>query len=471
MTTVAADIVQVPHVLKGETVLGADVEHQSGSLRFATPKLDLDQLVWSRLTPGPAFDVPTAEIVDLLQATSDALRDDAGGYLSEALERLVPTSSLGRPMLERMYADMWRKFQRPEVEFQLDNELGGAQVLDGWRPVRDPNGRTAAIRAFPPRLVHVLAGNAPGVGPQQVVRGALTKGVHLLKLPSNDLFTTPAVLRAMAQVAPGHPVVRSFSVAYWRGGDDSVESVLFRPQFFDKVVAWGGEATIRGVLKYIGPGFELVSFDPKTSISLVGREAFETEDALAEAVDAAATDATFLNQEACVASRFLFVEGTTGDVDRFCEALLPQLSKERPFAAASGSPVPGEIREEIDVLKDMAPFYRVWGSYDGTGTVIRSDDPVEFHPIARVVNVVPVTSLSDAVRFADVATQTVGVYPASRKVDVRDALASAGVQRVVVLGHAGAASNGLAHDGFIPLHRFMRWVNDEDPPVSAEPAS
>jgi hypothetical protein len=104
----------------------------------------------------------------------------------------------------------------------------------------------------------------------------------------------------------------------------------------------------------------------------------------------------------------------------------------------------------------------VWGKFDGRGIVIRSQEPVEFYPDGKVVNVVPVKSLLDAVRFANVATQTVGVYPATRKKEVRDALASAGVQRVVTLGKAIGPPAGLAHDGFYPLHRFVRWVNDED---------
>ena len=73
-----------------------------------------------------------------------------------------------------------------------------------------------------------------------------------------------------------------------------------------------------------------------------------------------------------------------------------------------------------------------------------------------------ILTLRDAVRYANVATQTVGVYPAARKVEVRDALASAGVQRVVTLGKAVGPGPGLPHDGFYPLHRFVRWVNDED---------
>jgi hypothetical protein len=55
----------------------------------------------------------------------------------------------------------------------------------------------------------------------------------------------------------------------------------------------------------------------------------------------------------------------------------------------------------------------------------------------------------------------VGVYPPTRKHEVRDALASAGAQRVVSLGGALGPDAGLAHDGFYPLHRFVRWVNDE----------
>ena len=71
-------------------------------------------------------------------------------------------------------------------------------MLDGWREVQgSPSGRTHRVRAFPPRLLHVIAGNAPGVAALTVLRGALTKGVHLIKLPSNDLFTATAILRAL----------------------------------------------------------------------------------------------------------------------------------------------------------------------------------------------------------------------------------------------------------------------------------
>lgn len=457
-----ADPVPTWAVVQGRPRFGADEElGVVEGVRLAKPAVALDEIVSVRKVPGPAFDVPLAEIIEVLAATGQALRRDDGGHLGEALAQLRATSTLDASILDNAYADLWRAFDPDRALFQVRNELGAVEFLDGWHPREGHDGRVTAVRAFPPRLVHVMAGNAPGLAASSLVRSALTKGVHLIKLPSNDLFTTPGLLRTMAAVAPDHPVVASFSALYWRGGDEEIESALFRPQFFDKLVAWGGEATIRNAVRYIGPGFELVSFDPKNSISLVGREAFESEESLRAAAEAAAIDATLFNQDACVSARFQFVEGSEVDADRFADALLPELGKARRSASEHATPVPPEMRDEIEALRAMSQFYRVVGRYDGTGMVIRSDEPVDFQPTGKIVNVVPVPSFAAAAEFADVSTQTVGIYPSQRKSEVRDSLAAAGVQRVVDLGSAGQMPPGFPHDGFLPLHRFVRWVNDE----------
>lgn len=455
------DAVPVCHVVRGQAVFGSEVAFGPEHLRFVTPRLDLNTLVWPRSEPGPNFDTPLAEIMEVLEALAGYLARDPDGLMAEALAFSARTSPLPRELLARSYAQLSQVFERRSMEFQIETELGGADVLDGWRSVTGPTGRVHRVRAFPPRLVHIVAGNAPGVSAQTVLRGALTKGVNLLKIPSNDLFTATALLRALAAVAPGHALTRSFSAAYWRGGDPQVEGVLLRPQFFDKLVAWGGAGALRSAKQYIGPGFELVAFDPKTSISLIGHEAFASDEALAEAADRAATDVTVMNQQACVASRFQFVEGDLEQVDRYCALLQQRLGVQRTHASAANGPLPGALQDEVEGLRGMAPFYRIWGRFDGRGLVVRSEEPVDFHPDGRVVNVVPVRALAEAVRHANVATQTVGVYPAARKAALRDALACMGTQRVVELGNAGQVEPGLPHDGFFPLTRFVRWVNDE----------
>jgi len=223
----------------------------------------------------------------------------------------------------------------------------------------------------------------------------------------------------MADIDPNHAMVKSMSAVYWRGGDASVEQVLYRPQYFDKIVAWGGGDAINNVIKYLGPGFQLVSFDPKTSISMVGRQAFASDKALDAAADLASTDVMILNQEACVASRFIYVEGGHDEVDRFCERLHGRIV-ERAAASGDVRPLDMDLREQIETLMMMDDDYRVWGKADGRGCVIRSDEPVEFHPINKTANVVCVPSLDEAMRYINVATQTVGFYPFDRMAQYRD---------------------------------------------------
>ena len=263
---------------------------------------------------------------------------------------------------------------------------------------------------------------------------------------------------------PGHPVTRSFSAAYWRGGDERVEGMLFRPQFFDKLVAWGGERTIRSAQKYVGPGFELVAFDPKTSISLIGREAFESDAALADVAERAAADATLMNQQACASSRFQFVEGSdrrrSTATARCCSE---RLGVERPTASVGRSPaarrscarrstacaawsrlLPGlgrlrghgrgdPLRRAGGLPPRRPDRQRRPGRRPGRGGRLaptwRPRPSVSTRPRARP---------SCATRWRPPACSAWST--SARPV---------------------ACETGLPHDGFYPLQRFVRWVNDE----------
>jgi hypothetical protein len=374
---------------------------------------------------------------------------------------MAETHVLPRSVFETVGRHAVAYLDRRVLMADVEQSFPDPGVLDGWVPKRDFTGRKSFVRAFAPRLIHVLPGNSPGVAVKSIAQGAMVKGINLFKMSSADPFYTVAILRTMAAIDPDHPVVRSMSAVYWRGGDASVENVLYRPQYFDKIVAWGGGDAISNVTKYLGPGFQLISFDPKTSISMVGREAFASDEALDAAAGLAAADVMTLNQEACVASRFQFVEGTQEQVDQFAARLHGQIAMR---AADSGDhrPLSGEMKDEIDALMLMDDDYGVWGEPDGKGVVIRSEEPVDFHPINKTANVVRVDSLDDAVKYVNVATQTVGFYPFSRMVDYRDRLASCGAQRIVHLGEAGPSTIGNPHDAMYPMHRFVHWMAHED---------
>jgi hypothetical protein len=463
--TAESNTVVVPHIVKGELVTGQERFYG----RFSTPELDLNSLVWSRQEPGPAFDTSVEEIIDLLDEVGRRLDPETNPWLKDSLNHALREATLSPRLIEYSYHGLGGLFSRQSLEFQLESELG-AYASGTWVVAPDPWGGSHQIRAFPPRLAHVVAGNTPGTAAVTIVRGALTRGVNLMKIGSDDLFTASAILRTMAEVAPGHPTLRSFTAVYWRGGDKEIESTLFRPQYFDKIVAWGGEAAIRNALSYIGPGLELVAFDPKVSISLLGREALASETTVKESAAAAATDVALYNQNACASSRFIYAEGSTEEFAPWCRALAQELAVDRPLSDGSGVPVPSEVREAIEAVRFLEPEFQVFGSFR-TGTVVLSEEPVDFHPDGKVVNVVAVKSLHDALRYVTVATQTIGIYPAARAVQLRDRLASSGMQRLVALGTVATKVPGVPHDGFYPLQRLVRWLVDDSGAAAGSDAS
>ncbi|MQY21598.1 acyl-CoA reductase [Nocardia macrotermitis] len=461
--TSSEPVVSAPFFLRGEVVEGSDARHRSRDLgvTFATPAIDLDKAVHPRTEVPPLLNVPVAEIIDFLVATGDRLRDEHNPFVRDCIDRMTSTHVLPRSVLQAQVTGAAYYLDKRLLETVVEQNFPDPRALDEWIPKRDFTGRKSFVRAFAPRLVHVLPGNSPGTAVKSIAQGALVKAVNLFKMASSDPFTTVAILRTMADIDPDHPVVQSMSAVYWRGGDESVERALYRPQYFDKIVAWGGGDAIDNVIKYLGPGFQLVSFDPKTSISMVGREAFASDETLDTAAELAASDVMVLNQEACVASRFVFVEASPEEVDRFGQRLYERIAAK---AAASGDtrPLDGELRDQVDMLTMLDDEFRVFGRTDGTGLVIRSDEPVDFHPINKISNVVRVDSLDDAMRYVNVATQTVGFYPFDRMPDYRDRLASGGAQRIVHLGEAGPSTIGNPHDAMYPLHRFVHWMAHED---------
>ena len=459
----ATPVVSAPFFARGELIEGNEVVHRSRDLgvNFATPRINLDRVVHPRTEVPPLLNVPLAEIIDFLVETGQRISNPNNPFVQGCIDRMSATHVLPRGVLENQVKVAAAYLDKRLLNAVVAQNFANPKALDEWIPHQDYTGRRSFVRAFAPRLVHVLPGNSPGVAVKSIAQGALVKAVNLFKMSSSDPFTTVAILQTMAEIDARHAIVKSMSAVYWRGGDNSVEQVLYRPQYFDKIIAWGGGDAINNVIKYLGPGLQLVSFDPKTSISMVGKEAFASADTLAAAADLASADVLVLNQEACVASRFIYVEGGHEEVDRFCDKLHKRIA-ERAAASGDARPLEMDLREQIETLMMMDDEYRVWGKPDGRGCVIRSDEPVEFHPINKTANVVCVPSLDAAVRYVNVATQTVGFYPFNRMADYRDRLASGGAQRIVHLGEAGPGTIGNPHDAMYPLHRFVHWMAHED---------
>ena len=112
-----------------------------------------------------------------------------------------------------------------------------------------------------------------------------------------------------------HPITKHRAVGYWKGGDVAVEEALYQPQHIEKIVAWGGLASVKHVTRYIQPGLELIALDPKRSATIIGAEAFSDEDHPAPGRASGRHRLGVANQEGCANARVIYTLSGTDEPD------------------------------------------------------------------------------------------------------------------------------------------------------------
>ncbi len=354
----------------------------------------------------------------------------------------------------------------------------GIPFLEGWVNTRTEGGTRTYVRAFGARSVHVVAGNVPTVSALTILRNALTRSDMIIKTPSNDPLTAVAIARTMIDMAPDHPITRHLCVAYWKGGDAKIEDALYKPANIEKIVAWGGMASISHIVKYIQPGIELITLDPKLSSTIIGRQAFDSEARMREVARRVALDIGVYNQQACLNARVVYIQtGTDGQgidvANRFGKLVYEAIQALPLHLSNAVRNVEPALAEEMEGLRFAGDAYKVYGG-DGRGGVIvsQSDEPVEFAPLlaSRVANLVPVDELEIPIRAITAYTQTIGIYPEELVPQIRDRLAWHGAQRLVTLGYV-ATSRTIAgpQDGIEPLRRMCKWILNEQHDPAEKP--
>jgi hypothetical protein len=464
----------VPLVVRGEVIegdwvtfggRGAGVE-----FRAPDPALHVDRLPLA--SPGAMADLQSLtfdDIVQYLERLGRRLDPETNVHVQQAHAAASLTSSLTEPLLRQNFQALPVWFDPVFVREMVERTIG-VEHLDGWVEHRLVDGRRQRIRAFGSRAVHVVAGNSPVLSGVSVIRNAVTRSDAIIKTPSNDPFTAVAIARTMVELDADHPLTKHLSAAYWKGGDPAVEERLYRPEHVEKVVAWGGLASVKHVTRFIQPGLELVALDPKRSASIVGPEAFASDEAMADVAQRIACDMGMLNQEGCACARVVYVlSGTDADglarlhrLGELVHAALLRLPEAYSTKPRRWDP---EMRAHLDACRLDDDWYRVIGGDDEEGAVVVSQlgEPVDWSPLlsGRVANLVPVDDLAKVTAAVTAYTQTVGIYPESLKDELRDVLPLYGAQRLVSLGYACSVTLAGPQDALEPLRRMCKWIVDE----------
>jgi hypothetical protein len=463
----------VPLIIRGRIIDDADVEFggRRGGTAFTTPDVAKYADALALTTPSSLadlYDLTFDDIVDYLATLGEKLRFDSNEYLRKSYELSSLTSGLTDGILRHTYETIGAIFSPAFVREYTDNQIG-IDYLEGWQSRKMGNGATASIRAFGARAVHVIAGNVPSTAAMSVLRNAITRSDAIFKTPSNDPMTAAAIARTMVEMAPDHPITKHLSVAYWKGGEEAIESRLYQPRNIEKIVAWGGLASITHIAKYVQPGIDLITLDPKLSSSIIGKGAFEDEAMMAEAAERAAIDIGFWNQEGCLNARVLYIQTGTDEVglataNRFAAMVHAHIKALPPHISGPAKAIDAGLADELEALRYDDEFYKLHGGGKDGGIIVSlNGEQVDFARLLahRIANFVPIDDLQTAVRSVNAYTQTIGIYPEDLKEQLRDQLTFHGAQRYVSLGYAPRMSQAGPHDGMEPLRRMVKWIIDE----------
>ena len=471
---VRLDLPTAALIIRGKVISDnlIEVGGRGGDLTFLTPDVHhhIDQLpLADPARMADLYKLSFEEILDYLEQLGARLDIDTNTHLQRARELSYLTAPTTPPLVDESYACLGMMFEREFVREMAEDQIGVA-YLDGWVVKQQRGGLKIGIRCFGARTLHIIAGNSPMISALTIVRNAILRSDAIIKAPSNDPFTALAIAQTMVDFAPDHPITRHLTVGYWRGGDTSVEEKLYQPQNIEKIIAWGGFASVKHVTKYIQPGLELISLDPKRSASIVGKATFASDTLMRDAAQRLASDIGAMNQVACVSARVVYVMCGTDDqglikLNTFGQYVYDAMMALPERLSTKPKGYDRDLKAHVDALRLNDEWYGVIGGRDNEGAIIvsRTPEAVDFATqlADRTANLVPVDSLSEVVGAVDAYTQTVGVYPESLKDDLLNELPLYGAQRFVSLGYATQASLAAPQDGIEPLRRMGKWIVNE----------
>lgn len=437
-----------------------------------------------KLVRGP-YALSVDEIIGFLIQVNETLQQSWGTV--ERVRRLCGlTMEHPDAYLDGAFAALHSGFDPQAARDMIDNELGvwkipGSQFLNGWvevpgkpipglvqllartlpnsEKISDQQPVTTCIHAMPTRQLHITAGNAPEVPLISTLRLILSKSAGVIKLPFGSTLTGAMLALAVMAAAPEHPLTQNLSIVYWQGGDESMESVLFTTGAFDRIVIWGAPEAITSVQSR-ALFTKTVTFTPRYGVSLIGRETFP--DHLQEAAFAAAMDTMIYSQKACTASMVHYVEGSEEETRDYARCLVGIL---REWDTISPQFISPAKRGQIKRMKRGRYARAEWltNTKDGedTSTVVIMPDEFDIldHPMCRMVIIRRVDDLQDSFRYLHQGVSTVGVYPETRRLELRDSIAARGVSNVLPLGQCERIFPGAPQDGMIVLSELVDWKN------------
>jgi hypothetical protein len=438
---------------------GIAIEH--GHLSKALLDCILDTLLAAR--SRALVERPVAEIIEVIVRLAELWCAAGSPWLTRAADGLHATTGLSHEMIARVLPGLFRSFTAEHLWAIVESEAGGASGLDGF--VESPWGRCHAVG--PDLIVHVSAGNVPGLSLPTVVMGLLAKSAVLLKPGAGEPVLAALVARSLAEL--DQEMGSCVAAAYWPGGTADLDQVILSRA--DVLIVEGSDESVAAI-RSAAQG-RVLGFGRRVSLAVVAREATSDIEGVAAAI---ARDVSLYDQQGCLSPQVVYVErGGAANPTEVAESIgkaLISVARELPRGTLTSAEhvAVRSFREQAEWRAVAGEDTRVLGDPSDTGpTVLYEADP-SFQPtcLNRTVRVKPLDRLEDLpAHLGSWAGLVEAIGAAGPEARIRDlALTLAGcssASRICPLGQMQVPPLGWHHGGLPRLGSLLRWIDIESP--------
>ena len=391
------------------------------------------------------------EITGIIDAAITRLLNRNDPYRKKAETLLPVITGYDDEMIKLGLTDYLKTFRQTDLQKFLAEDFTNPTILDQFQPI--PKGGLAKAIG-PDLLLHIWAGNVPGLPLWSLVSGLLVKAGNIGKVPSGEPLFANLFAELLAEVEP--KLSDCFAIIWWQGGDDLHEQILLDRA--DVVLAYGSNTSLSAIRARTPLTTRFIGHGHKISFGLVSKESLYTQKAWATAHQAA-FDIIRYDQQGCYSPQVLFVErGGSVAPPEFAKLVANELRcfeqkfPRRELTIEEAGEIAAwrhaeESRITSKVNRDMM------GDPLGTWSVVFTEEAEDLSPssLNRTVKIITVDALDEAItRITPFKRylQTVGIAASPNELyRLSELLGAVGVTRICALGHMTAPEAGWHHDG------------------------
>ena len=405
-------------------------------------------------------------VSEIIEAIDRAVQRwlDPQDPVRQCADRYLPLLTGWDPEMLRLGLNATLKTYRAlQLHRFVAEDFDNPKLLDEFQP--RPQGGWARAMS-PDLLVHVWAGNVPGLPLWSMICGLLVKAGGMGKVARAEPLMAGWFAQTLAEVEPR--LANCLAVAWWPGGDVATETQVFG--LADHVLAYGGDDTLADLRTRVPVGTPLQLHGHKLSLGVVSAQALGVRQAQHTA-RLAALDVVRFEQMGCYSPQAFYVErGGQVTPREWCDLLAGELSAlqhkyPRPTldlaqSMAMSSWVQAQAWSDDEPMEVLGHEQDAWRVLYAERARILSPSA-----LARGVTVMAVDALAQVPALIAPRRswlQTLGVAaPPERLLGLATMLGEVGVTRLCALGNMTSPTAGWHHDGRFSLLDLVRIVELE----------